>query len=52
MVDFPKLAKFQKITIWKTIKILKKFNFANSKNFPNFQKFTIWKTIEITKIFN
>ena len=36
MVQFRKLATFQNFTIWKTIKSLKKNNFANSNNFQNF----------------
>ena len=33
MVHFRKLAIFQKLTIWKTIKIPKKFNLQNSQKF-------------------
>ena len=39
MVHFQKLENFEKLTIWKTIKIPKHFNLQNSQKFPKFYNF-------------
>ena len=53
MVYFQKLANFQKLTIWKTIKIPKNFNLQNSQKFfiQKFQKFSKFSNFEYHQIF-